>query len=194
MTKHNQTKSLGPLTNFQSAPEPTPETTDERIHRLERRILQVETLLNDVMQQLDKPYRDQSLFDGKPHGNGKPHRSEKPQQANPVKPKQAKPQQTKPKRVNPPSLPPATEEQKQANDAAVIAFLHQHPNKLWHGRKLRVTAKEHCGISNRRIASAVKHLRETGHLVLVKDVEVDGEKLDRAYQFIPQPEPNEPTR
>ena len=48
MAKHNQRNTLGSLTDFQSAPQPTPETTDERIDRLERRILQVETLLNDV--------------------------------------------------------------------------------------------------------------------------------------------------
>ena len=77
MTK--QTKSLGGLADIQASP--PPETTEERIDRLERRLTQAETLLNDVMQQLDRPYRDQPLFDGKPHGN------EKPQQANPVKPK-----------------------------------------------------------------------------------------------------------
>ena len=67
MTKHNQTKSLGPLTNFQSAPEPKPETTDERIDRLERRLLQVETLLNDVMHQLDTPgTQPKSKINGKP--------------------------------------------------------------------------------------------------------------------------------
>ena len=106
MTK--QTKSLGGLADIQASPPPTPETTDQRVDQLERRLTQAEVLLNDVMQVLDKPYRDQQL------GNGKPHRSEKPQQANPVKPKQAKlkqvkPQQTNPKRVNPPPLPPATE-------------------------------------------------------------------------------------
>ena len=113
MTK--QTKSLGGLADIQASPPPTPETTEERIDRLERRLTQAEVLLNDMMQQLDKPYRDQ-------HVNGKPHRSGKPQQANPVKPQQAKPQQTKPKRVNPPPLPPATEEEtpdeKQAKEAA----------------------------------------------------------------------------
>ena len=121
MTK--QTKSLGGLADIQASPPPAPETTEERIDRLERRLTQAEVLLNDVMQQLDKPYRDQ-------HVNGKPHRSEKPQQANPVKPQQANPanpqqanpQQTKPKRVNPPPLPPATEEEtpdeKQAKEAA----------------------------------------------------------------------------
>ena len=66
MAKHNQQKTLGSLTDFQTAPQPAPETTDERLDRLERRLLQVETLLNDVTQQLDKPYRDQ------PHSNGKP--------------------------------------------------------------------------------------------------------------------------
>jgi hypothetical protein len=116
MTK--QTKSLGGLADIQASPPPAPETTDERIDRLERRLTQAEVLLNDVMQQLDKPYRDQQL------GNGKPKQA-KPQQAKPVKPKQvnpAKPQQTKPKRVNPPPLPPATEpetpDEKQAKEAA----------------------------------------------------------------------------
>ena len=119
MTK--QTKSLGGLADLQASPPPAPETTDERFEQIERRLSQVEVLLSDVMQVLDKPYRDQQL------GNGKPHRSEKPQQANPVKPKQAKlkqvkPQQTNPKRVNPPPLPPATEpetpDEKQAKEAA----------------------------------------------------------------------------
>ena len=122
MTK--QTKSLGGLADIQASTPPTPETTDQRVDQLERRLTQAETLLNDVMQQLDRPYRDQSLFDGKTHSNGKPKQTK---QANPVKPKQAKPkqvkpQQTNPKRVNPPPLPPATEEEtpdeKQAKEAA----------------------------------------------------------------------------
>ena len=117
MTKQ---RSIGSLADLQSA-QPVPETTDTRVDNLEKRVAQLETLLNDVMQQLDQPYRDQQL------GNGKPHRSEKPQQANPVKPKQAKPKQVKPqqqnpKRVNPPPLPPATEpetpDEKQAKEAA----------------------------------------------------------------------------
>ena len=81
MPKHNQTKSLGSLTDLQSAPQPIPETTDERIDRLEHRLIQVETLLNDVTQQLDKPYRNQQ------HGNGKPKQA---------KLKQAKPPTTPP--------------------------------------------------------------------------------------------------
>ena len=187
MTKHNQTKSLGTLADFQSAPEPTPETTDQRVDQLERRLTQAETLLNDVMQQLDRPYRDQPLFDGKPHGNGKPN-PVKPKQA---KPKQAKPQQTKPKRVNPPPLPPATESQTQAHAEAAITFLSQYPDKLWHGAKLRTAVKDHCATSNQKAILAMKLLRRTGHLVIVKDVEVCGETLDGAYKFIPQPEPPE---
>ena len=58
MAKHNQTKNLGTLIDFQTTPHIEPETTDERIDKLERRIIQVETLLNDVMQQLDRPFRD----------------------------------------------------------------------------------------------------------------------------------------
>ena len=69
MAKHNQRNTLGSLTDFQSAPQPTPETTDERIHMLERRILHVETLLNDVMHEIDKPYTQ-------PKGNGKPPKTQ----------------------------------------------------------------------------------------------------------------------
>ena len=181
MTK--QTKSLGGLADIQASPPPTPETTEERIDRLERRILQVESLLNDVMQQLDKPYKKDQ-----PHSNGKPQRSEKPQQANPVKPKQAKPQQTKPKRVNPPPLPPATEAQTQAHAEATITFLSQYPDKLWHGAKLRTAVKDHCATSNQKAILAMKLLRRTGHLVIVKDVEVEGKQLDGAYKFVPDPQ------
>ena len=86
MSKHNQTKSLGSLTDFQSAPQPTPETTDERIDRLERRILQVETLLNDVMHQLDKPNtQPKSKMNGKPKAQKSKPPTPKPKKAKPKK-------------------------------------------------------------------------------------------------------------
>ena len=104
MTKHNQTKSLGPLTNFQSAPEPKPETTDERIDRLERRLLQVETLLNDVMHQLDTPgTQPKSKINGR-----------SPSQA---KPKTVKLKQVTPKQANPKMVKPATPEARATHDA-----------------------------------------------------------------------------
>ena len=90
MAKHNQRNTLGSLTNFQSAPEPTPETTDERIHRLERRILQVETLLNDVMHQLDKP-----------HTQSKSKMNEKPKDTQKSKPPAPKPKKAQPKKIAP---------------------------------------------------------------------------------------------
>ena len=184
MAKHNQSKSLGSLTDFQSAPQPTPETPDERIDRLERRILQVETLLNDVMQVLDKPYQqNKHKPNGKPsttqNRNGKP-----PTKANPNDNKKG---QAKAKT----QTPPATEEQRQADTEAVIAFLHQHPDRFWKGTHLQKAIKEHCNLSNRRASLAAKRLRKNGHLVLVKDVEVDGEKLDWAYQLKAQTEPHE---
>ena len=174
MPKHNQTKSLGSLTDLQSAPQPIPETTDERIDRLERRVLQVETLLNDVTQQLDKPYRNQQ------HGNGKPKQA---------KPKQAKPNPKKVKKAHTPRTPALTKEETQVNDVAIIAFLSQDPDKLWHGAKLRIAIQELCDLSNQQVVSSIKRLRKIGHLVIVKDVEVDGNILKGAYQFIQQPEP-----
>ena len=185
-------KAIGTLADLQSA-QPVPETTDTRVDNLEKRVAQLESILNDVMQQLDRPYKDQQDFDGKPHSNEK---QKQMKQANPVKPKQAKPKQvkpkqTKPKRVNPPSLPPATEAQTQAHAEAIIAFLNQEPDRLWHGSTLRTAVKDHCATSNQKAILAMKLLRRTGHLVIVKNVEVEGEKLDGAYKFIPQPEPPE---
>ena len=177
MAKHNQRNTLGSLTDFQSAPQPTPETTDERIDRLERRILQVETLLNDVMQVLDKPYQqNKHPQDGKPPAtqkqNGKP-------------PTKANPQAEKTQKAKNPPTPPATEEQRQADIEAVIAFLHQYPDRLWKTKQLQKAVKEHCNLSNTRASLAAKRLRKNGHLVIVENVEVDGEKLSGAYKFIP---------
>ena len=167
-------KAIGTLADFQSAIPHTPETTDERIDRLERRVLQVETLLNDVTQQLDKPYRNQQ------HGNGKPKQA---------KPKQAKPNPKKVKKAPTPPTPALTKEETQVNDVAIIAFLSQDPDKLWHGAKLRIAIQELCDLSNQQVVSSIKRLRKIGHLVIVKDVEVDGNILKGAYQFIQQPEP-----
>ena len=70
MPKHNQSARLGDLTDFAAVPDSDP---DARITALERRVATLESLLNDVMQQLDQPFRDQ------PQGNGKPKlKQEKP--------------------------------------------------------------------------------------------------------------------
>lgn len=184
MAKHNQQKTLGTLTDFQSSPQPTPENTDERIDRLERRVLQLESLLNDVMQVLDKPYQQ-----NKHTQKGKPPATQKRDGKPPTKANLNgnKKGQAKAKT----QTSPATEEQRQADAEAVIAFLHQHPDRFWKGTHLQKAIKEYCNLSNRRASSAVKRLRKNGHLVIIKDVEVDGEKLSGAYQFTPQPEPNE---
>ena len=182
MAKHNQRNTLGTLVDFQSAPQPLPETTDERIDRLERRLLQVETLLNDVMQVLDKP------FQNKPASNGKPQATQKRNGKPPVP---SKPKAKNTQKAPTPPTPAPTEEQKRADIEAVIAFLHQHPDRLWKGTHLQKAIKEHCNLSNKRAASAIKRLRKTGHLVIVQNVEVDGEILVGAFQFVPQPEPTD---
>ena len=58
MTKHRQTKSLGSVASFASSE--NHETPQERIDALERRVDTLETLLNDVMLQLDKPFQERS--------------------------------------------------------------------------------------------------------------------------------------
>ena len=188
MAKHNQQKTLGPLTDFQTAPQPVPETADARIDRLERRLLQVETLLNDVMQALDKPYRDQPRFNGKPHSNGRPKQARPHSNRKPPVPSNPKAKETQ-KAPTPPT-PAATDEQKQADIEAVMPFLHQHPDRFWKTTQLQKAIKEHCNLSNKRASFAIKRLRKTGHLVIIKNVEVDGEILGGAYQFTPQPEPD----
>ena len=173
MAKHNQTKSLGSLTDFQTAPQPAPETTDERIDRLERRVLQVESLLNDVMQQLDRPFRD--LHNKQ---NGKP--SQAKQKTKPVKPSSPKQAKQKPPTVQP------TPSHTKADIQAVTEFLKQHGDRLWHGNKLRKAIKESCeGISNKRLKSVLETLRKDGKITIVANVEVDGVLLKGAYQFTP---------
>ena len=93
MAKHNQRNTLGSLTDFQSAPQPIPETTDERFDNLERRLLQVETLLNDVMHQLDKPHTQP-----KSKMNGKPKDTQKSKPPTP-KPKKAQPKKIAPSEI-----------------------------------------------------------------------------------------------
>ena len=126
MAKHNQTKSLGSLTDFQSAPQPIPETTDDRIDRLERRLSQVESLLNDIMQVLDKPYQQ-----NKHTQNGKPQATQK---SNGKPPVPSKPKAKVKQKAPTPLTSAITEEQRQADIEAVIAFLHQHPERLWKKR------------------------------------------------------------
>ena len=59
MGKHRQNKSLGSVTSFASSEnaQQTQQTPDERINALETRVATLETLLNDVMLQLDKPFK-----------------------------------------------------------------------------------------------------------------------------------------
>ena len=169
MPKHNQTKSLGSLTDFQTAPQPAPETTDERIDRLERRVLQVESLLNDVMQQLDRPFRD--LHNKQ---NGKP--SQAKQKTKPVKPSSLKQAKQKTPTVQP------TPSHSKADIQAVTEFLKQHGDRLWHGNKLRKAIKERCeGISNKRLKSVLETLRKDGKITIV----ANGVLLKGAYQFTP---------
>ena len=93
MPKHNQTKSLGSLTNFQSAPPPPPETETDRITALEKRVSTLEGLLNDVMHQLDKPNTQP-----KSKMNGKPKDTQKSKPPTP-KPKKAKPKKIAPSEI-----------------------------------------------------------------------------------------------
>ena len=93
MPKHNQSATIGSITNFISNPSPLPEP--DRITALETRVSTLESLLNDVMQQLDKPYRDQE-----------PHKSAKHDLRNQSKRKTPKTKDTTPipkTRKTPPS-------------------------------------------------------------------------------------------
>ena len=91
-------KSLGTMSDV-AAPAPPVLDSDTRIEALERRVATLEALLNDVMQQLDRPFRDQH---SKQNGT--------PKQAKP------KPKHTPPKQAVSPAdqPPPISEEQKQA--------------------------------------------------------------------------------
>ena len=164
MPKHNQSARLGDLTDFAAVP---PSDPDARTTALERRVTTLEALLNDVMQQLDRPFRDQH---SKQNGT----------------PKQAKPKRTPPKPAASPAdqPPPISAEQKQADKEAVHKFLKQHGDRKWQGKELRVAVKTHCNLSNKRTQLAIDALKKDGTLTVVNNVEVDGEMLTGAYQLV----------
>ena len=72
------TKHLGPNSAIE-----TPETLTQKVERLERRISTLEMLLNDVMIQLDKPFKNEKQFvskqkpSGKYPSNGNPPKAKK---------------------------------------------------------------------------------------------------------------------
>lgn len=74
MSKHRQNKSLGSVASFVSSDnaQETQETSEQRIIALERRVATLETLLNDVMIQLDKPFKKRSTPKPKPKKEPKP--------------------------------------------------------------------------------------------------------------------------
>lgn len=91
MSKHKQSARLGDLSHFASGPNLEMSDTD-RIQTLERRVHQLELLLNDVMHQLDNPSRDYST--GTPNIAAKTHgqkRSGVPSQKSAPSQKKSKP-------------------------------------------------------------------------------------------------------
>ena len=178
MGKHSQTKSLGSITDFQTAPHIQPDPVDERIDKLERRLIQVESLLNDVMQQLDKPYRDQEL---KTNGTV-------PQKREKTKPT-GKPPTPKEKKATPSGqlTEKEREKQQQADLSSAIAFLEQTPDKLWKGGQLRNALKKKCNLSNRRSILTFQSIRDNGHITMFTDVEIDGEQVKHAFKIAEKP-------
>ena len=199
------TQRIGSIAGLQSdrspiPPIPTPETADgdrfDRLERLERRLTQIEVLLSDIMQQLDRPYRDQN-FDGKtpkprPHVNGKPPQAKPVFHSKPQPPKsKAKPKPKKAKKGPTPPTQALIQEKTQADNVAIIAFLSQEPDKLWSDENLRIAIEELCSLNKKKVESAIRRLSKTGHLSLQKDVEVDGSILKGSFQFAQNPGPTE---
>lgn len=86
------TKHLGPNPAIE-----TPETLTQKVEHLERRISTLEMLLNDVMIQLDKPFKNEKQFVSKQKPNGK-----HPSNGNPPKAKGKPKQNGKPRDQKPP--------------------------------------------------------------------------------------------
>ena len=144
MPKHNQSRSLGSLTDFQTAPQTTPETTNERFDRLEHRLLQAETLLNDVMQQLDKPFRDQSFKGERKNNNDK------------AKP----PQITRPKR-------PTKPEKKSKPSEKIIALLEHSPQS-------RAEIERSTGFTEKSVINCIKYMIQNRIIEKTKEKDPNG--------------------
>lgn len=66
-------KSIGTLADIAAPPSETPPERETDIEALSRRVATLETLINDVMQQLDQPFRGETQ-----RGNGKPKPKDTP--------------------------------------------------------------------------------------------------------------------
>ena len=167
-------RSIGTLADVAGNRKTQPETDPYlEIESLKRRVSTLENLLADVMMQLDKPYQNRNQPGTRASVETHPHPSE-------IK------QKPKPKgKAQPPSQTPKVTSNHKADIEAAITFLEKHPDRLWHGRKLRQAIKDTCEISNARLKIVIDELRKNGKLTIVNNVEVDGEMLKGAYQYTP---------
>ena len=153
MPKHNQTARLGDLTDFAASPPAL--DPDTRITVLERRVATLEGLLNDVMQQLDRPFREQ------PRTNGKPKQAKPPARA------QAKKNASQSKTTPGVAIPEGvTTEILSAVEAAVIDTPGQQRSAI--AKAIALDAKV-CG-------RALSHLCNIKHLRMTTQNDADGKK------------------
>lgn len=142
-------------------------TPEARIDALERRISTLETLLNDVMIQLEKPFKETS-----------PQLAERPQQP---KQKQRKPSPPVKKSEIAPSPLAKTEfnnqKQKRASEAALAAALESLKGLLSDGvKRTRKEILEQANLSNRKFIKLREHLKDDGN-----------EDLDKRLYYLEDP-------
>ena len=79
MPKHNQSKTLGSLTDFSGSPSaPNVDPLETRVANLERAVNEILFQLADISERLDQPVRNQDLGKGTAQKPSKPQKSQPP--------------------------------------------------------------------------------------------------------------------
>ena len=149
MPKHNQSKALGPLTDFSQRPEaPIEDPLEQRVRTLERAVNEILFQLADISDRLDQPVRNQAF------GTDASGKSKKPQKP----PKTA--EKPKPK---PPKPTPAPEAKMTAADVAALAdAIFQRLSDGTPRPKKAIMKSIDCGPAEYQQARL--HLIETGRM------------------------------
>ena len=168
MPKNRESKALGNLNDFVTMPEPVFDAETE-IEALKKRVLTLESLLNDVMQQLDKPFKDQS-------SKGK----KKPDLKIP-KPAENSVGSPTPKGTTAPTI---TEEDREKDILTISTILEkEETGKIYPARHFQKYLRERTGISANRCKMVVRKLKSDGKITTLENVEIDGEMHQHAYVF-----------
>ena len=200
----SKTRALGNLADFAaSAPSPTPRSTEERLENIEARLENIEARLENIEKILNTMlYTLSDINENFDKVSKQPKAKQAHQKkASPPPQKKAVSESKPKKKVHQEESAPKTEKTEKIEKAAivhsptpeeamraVVEFAQQSPDTLWQVTKFKEAIRDASGIGTKHITKACAELRENGTLKRIENVEVDGEMVKSAFQFVLQDE------